>query len=177
MHKVAAHKIYLLNKIRNFLSKEASLNIYKAKILPFFDYGDVIYHETNPRVCDKLQKLQNRALRVCLKAHSRENVETLHANAKIPMLFNRRNAHVCNYAHHRAQNISYLTVNQLTTRAHDAPLLKEIVPNYKVVKNAPAYKTAKAWNSLPVPTRLIVDRDAFKHKQKHWLYSTIPLPN
>ena len=42
MNKVS-HKLYILSKIRQFLTVKSSILIYKTMILPYFDYGDVVY--------------------------------------------------------------------------------------------------------------------------------------
>ena len=41
--KVVAYKVNLLSKIRRYLTENVALKIYKSMILPYFDYGDVIY--------------------------------------------------------------------------------------------------------------------------------------
>ena len=62
---MVAHKANLLAKIRKFLTDEVALKIYKSMILPYFDYGDVIYNQGNQDGLDKLQRLQNRCLKIC----------------------------------------------------------------------------------------------------------------
>ena len=52
VHKLVAHKIYLLNKIRNMVTTQGTLSIYKSKILPYFDYGDILYHNSDIRVSE-----------------------------------------------------------------------------------------------------------------------------
>ena len=42
-----SYKAILLGKIRKFLTEKVALKIYKSMILPYFDYGDVIYNNTN----------------------------------------------------------------------------------------------------------------------------------
>ena len=55
VQKRAAHKIYLLRKIRNMVTAQGALSFYKAKVLPYFDYGDVLYHNSDTRNTTKLQ--------------------------------------------------------------------------------------------------------------------------
>ena len=59
------YKIYLLNKIRPFLTRAASITLYKMMILPYLDYGDIVYSATNINQLNKLQRLQNYCLRIC----------------------------------------------------------------------------------------------------------------
>ena len=55
-------------------------------ILPYFDYGDVIYNSANKDGLDKLQRLQNRCLKICKNVNIRFNTEELHNLTKMPML-------------------------------------------------------------------------------------------
>ena len=43
-HRIS-NKIRILAKIRKYINQRQALNIYKSKVLPYFDYGDVLYHE------------------------------------------------------------------------------------------------------------------------------------
>ena len=61
-----SHKIYLLSRVKKFMSNRTALLVYKTMILPFFDYADVIYHNASVSELEKLQRLQNRALKLCL---------------------------------------------------------------------------------------------------------------
>ena len=65
---LVSHKIYMLSRIRQFINKDVSLLIYKTKILPYLDYGDILYDGADSKSLVRLQKLQNRALRVCLNS-------------------------------------------------------------------------------------------------------------
>ena len=47
--KLVSHKLYLLGKIRSFLTRQMALCIYKTKVLPYFDYGDIFYIDTHVR--------------------------------------------------------------------------------------------------------------------------------
>ena len=37
------HKLYMFSKIRSFLNKNSAPAIYKTMIIPYFDYGDIIF--------------------------------------------------------------------------------------------------------------------------------------
>ena len=62
--------VSIVSRIRNIINKEQAVIIYKSKILPYFDYGDIFYNKTYSRTLDKLQKLQNRAMRLVLDVTS-----------------------------------------------------------------------------------------------------------
>ena len=44
--KHTAHKVFLLNKVRRFLTSKTAtgMSVFKSKILPYFDYGDSFTH-------------------------------------------------------------------------------------------------------------------------------------
>ena len=62
-----SHKLYVFSKIRRFLSEKAALDVYKTMILPYFDYGDVIFMFSNGKLLDKLDRLRIRGLKLSKK--------------------------------------------------------------------------------------------------------------
>ena len=47
-------------------------------VLPYFDYGDVLYLKSNTKLFNKLQTLQNRALGVCFGNRVLINTDEMH---------------------------------------------------------------------------------------------------
>ena len=41
--RTVLHKLTLLSKMKKYLRDDTALNIYKAMLLPYFDYADVIF--------------------------------------------------------------------------------------------------------------------------------------
>ena len=62
-----SHKLYVFSKIRRYLNDQASLIIYKTMILPYFDYGDVIFMFSKSTMLKKMDRLQLRGLKVSLR--------------------------------------------------------------------------------------------------------------
>ena len=91
--KIVAHKIFLLHKIRFY----ASIRIYKTMILPYLDYGDIFFANTNSKQLKKLQTLQNRALRMCLNTRIDTPTEILHQSVQLPKLNPKRESHILNF--------------------------------------------------------------------------------
>ena len=54
IHKLAAHKIFILSKIRPYITVNAAIRVYKTKILPYFDQGDLFYMGSHLKSTDKL---------------------------------------------------------------------------------------------------------------------------
>ena len=61
--RMVAHKLNLLARIRKYITTSQALTIYKTKIVPYFDYGDIFLMNISHKTVDKLQRLQNRELR------------------------------------------------------------------------------------------------------------------
>ena len=57
-------KLGLLNRISSFLPSVILLRIYKQTILPILDYGSTVWHECGTIQTRRVEKLQNRALRI-----------------------------------------------------------------------------------------------------------------
>ena len=95
--RITAHKINLLAKVRQFLTNKACKNIFKTMILPYFDYGDILYINSSKRLSDKLDRLQRRALRICLKAGVDMPENILLKSTNTALFEKRRYAHPLNY--------------------------------------------------------------------------------
>ena len=70
--------IGIINKVRNFVSRESLLTIYKAFVRPHLDYGDIIYDRPgNATFSEKLESIQyNACLAItgCIRGTSREKM-------------------------------------------------------------------------------------------------------
>ena len=96
VYNLAAHKIFLLGKMQPYLTIESALFVYKTKVLPYIDYGDILYHKTHKQAIIKIQRLQNRALtlRICLKSPARTTSDQVHSTTGVPYLESSRKAHL-----------------------------------------------------------------------------------
>ena len=56
--RIVSHKINLLAKVRRYLDNRASLEIYKTMILPYFDYGDILFMKSQKHLLSKLDHLK-----------------------------------------------------------------------------------------------------------------------
>ena len=84
--KLASHKVYVLLKIRPYVTEKVALHIYKTKILPYIDCGDLFYMSTSNEILVKIEKLQYRALRICLGTTYRTPRVELLQRTQIPLL-------------------------------------------------------------------------------------------
>ena len=171
--RLVSHKMYLLMKIRCFLDKRQALTIYKSKIMPYFDYGDIFLMGTHVKTRDMLQKLQNRALRLVLCRDSRHNVWELHHEARVPYLDKRRDCHLENFVFNRKFLVQYLCTPARQLRQYEAPVFVEYKAENATFKRSILYNGAKCWNQLPVIVRNIENHDLFKKNRREIMIGNI----
>ena len=164
--RTVLHKMVLLAKLKKYLHNDVALQIYKSMLLPYFDYVDVIYHKSNSSDLEKIQRLQNRCLRVCMGFDRRYSVDRAHRIAETPFLRDRRRAHVLNFMYKRKDNQTLLNVREIRTRAHDAPLFNIQIPICEAFKRSVGYFGSDMWNSLSPAVRNTDSFLAFKTLQK-----------
>ena len=143
----------------------------KTKMLPYIECRDIFYRDTNKYSNDKIQLLQNRALRICLNVPCRTNVGQIHREAGINYLEERRKYHIKRFAFERQMmGINIAPVKRLT-RLYAAPVFDYELPRYKIYEYSMHYKCAQYWNTIPVEDRNIQNIIDFKKKQIERLQS------
>ena len=164
--KILKYKIYVLAKLRPYLTVYASLSIYKTTILPYIDYGDIFYQAASKKMLHNLQDRQDKALKICYKLRGTQDDANMHLSANLAFLNKRRNSHILNFMYKRKENEIYLDKRDLQTRAFQAP--KFIVPKYniKLFTFSIIYKGSILWNQLPNDVKNIDTFLAFKNKTK-----------
>ena len=83
LEKKIAKGAGLLWKLSNFLSPSALLTIYNAIIYPHLHYGILVWDVTYECDLNKLQILQNRAIRAIHRANSRQSVTLFYCDLKL----------------------------------------------------------------------------------------------
>ena len=171
--RTVSYKLYLLSRVRRYLTESSALLIYKTMIVPYMDYADVIYQQANAEDLDKIQRLQNRALKLCLRVAPRRETEIIHRTAKVPLLVNRRRSHVCNFMYKRMELGVNLDSPKIKTRSADAPRFILPTPNLHCYKRSVEYAGAKLWNNLSKDLKLIPNYLSFKHQVHIKLMETV----
>ena len=152
-----------------------ALQIYKTTILPYFDYADIVFMNANLGYINKLQTDQNRCLKICLKLDRLTHTDYVHYKADIPMLADRRHAHLLNYMYVRSRNLSYMDERAIHTRAHMGPMVKVLRSNCTAYDRSVEYHGAVSWNSLPPARRIVDTLSIFKYQTKIALKAKVPL--
>lgn len=98
---IISHRLYTLRKIRQYINEETALLLYKTMVLSYFDLGDIFYNSCKKSCLNKLQILQNNALRCIFLAtrNSGITVQEMHKKAGLLILEQRRQLNQCAIAH------------------------------------------------------------------------------
>lgn len=66
-----ANNMYPLSLMRKYLDEKGALRIFKSMVLPYIEYIFFCLSPCTDKELTKLQRLQNRGLRICLKPSPR----------------------------------------------------------------------------------------------------------
>ena len=109
-------------------------------VLPYLDYGDIIYDGANLKSLKKLQTLQNRGLRICNNERGHIPTVVLHQRCKVAQLTTRRMAHVRNFMYKKQICMELIDRRPINTRSHDATLYHVTQPRIERSKQNPLYR-------------------------------------
>ena len=165
MKQLITHKLYLLSKIRRYITFEASINIFKTMVLSLIEYGDIIYNGTMQNNLNDIDKLFYRGLRICVNANNYVSKQELCAMCKISTLEKRHDCHLMLFMHKQSLKECLLKKKIRETRMHSAPVFNTYKPNNEKSRNNIIYKGAIEWNNLPANVRNLNFND-FKSLQK-----------
>ena len=141
--KTISYKLFLLQKLRTYITCNAAIQIYKSMVTPYFDYGDILYQGTSKKHLDKLQKLQNQGLRICFGYRNVLTIDEMHIESNICKLQTRRTQHVYNFMFKQTNNKRIVDERNIRTRAHDAVLFNTNMPKCEKFKNNIFYYGAR----------------------------------
>ena len=164
--RVVSHKILILSKIRKSVSEDTAIFVYRSMIAPIIDYG--VYSGGFQEGITKLQKLQNRALRICLDVHHYLPTVLLHQEAEVVNLKVRSSRNVKKYMFKQQSNEDLVVMPKIQTRRHKGTFFKTYKPNLEIFKKNPLYRGALIWNALDPEVRNIPTFKKFKIYLKDW---------
>ena len=165
MKQLISHKLYLLSKIRRYITVEASINIFKTMILSLIEYGDIIYNGTPHSNLNDIKKLFYRGLQICVNADNHIPKPDLCTLCKISTLEKRHNCHLLLFMHKQSFNENPLKKKTRATRLQMAPVFNTYKPNNEKSHKNVLYRGAIEWNALPANVRNLDFKD-FKCLQK-----------
>ena len=109
-----------------------SLQISKSKIMPYFDYGDILYHSTSGSLTEKLQRLQNRDLTISLRLPRLTPTASVHKQANVNYLEDRRTSHLLKRKAHPISMLPFIVYTCSTKGLLKCIMLKGVA--YAILK-------------------------------------------
>ena len=160
--KIISSAIGALKRLRPFICDDTAILLYRALIEPYFDYCCPVWDGLSNELADKLQKLQNRAIRVITKSDyyfsatalrgklGLDNLCTRRKKQKLKIMFKTLNDQSPEYPKGLFKPFS--TDNGLRNSDNKLALPK---PRTNFLKRSFCYSGAHLWNSLPSNVRAI----------------------
>ena len=159
-----ADKIKQLRRMRSFLNTTAATLVYKNMVLPILEYGDIFLTAATKENRDKMQTLQNKALRIALQVDKYCDTDLLHAEANLSRLKGRRQ-HLLLHMFTLREDRSVRKIKQgrgVKTRSSNKINFVLRKPNTEKLKKSATYIGPKIWNALSAPTQKADGRMSFK---------------
>ncbi len=114
------------------------------------EYGNILYTKSNKKSLEKLQKIQNTALKACLKLDKKTSTAEIHKKANINYLFDRREKALIKFMFHRTKQNKFLDTNSYNIERRSTTVPKLKIPTHKstTAKKAINYHGSISWNNL-----------------------------
>lgn len=159
------NKLHLMSKIRRSLNQNTALTLYKAMVLPYLEYASCFLMGCNQAEKLKLQRLQNRGLKIALNRDRLYGTEQLHEDARLAYWDKRTKAAICKLIFKYKYSEGYV-MSGIETRLHDGPVFHIDTPKTDWYARSVSYVSRNTWNSLPSYIRLLDNQDEFKRAIK-----------
>ena len=162
--KRLSYKIFQFSKIRNYLDVNTRVLVYKQTIMPLAEYAGFMLNLNRKHDVEKLQKLQNRALRLCFNVPSPRDVSVndLHNHANLALLGTRREIQLLGLMYDISKNPSYVLNSRANTRQARKIVFATEIVKYDIYRKSPYYVGCNLWNTLPAEIQMQQSRGNFK---------------
>ena len=161
------HRLFNFGKVRKFINRKSAITIYKSRILPILEYADYLVESSRVSFGLKLQRLQNRGLRIVEYNHSLANrfsVEDLHIRNNIKYLNVRRKHNLLLLMHMLARDSTFLDNQPRTRQLRGNDKIKFSISRPKTERyvKSPLFRGVKVWDALPAPIQKLPTGIMFK---------------
>ncbi len=169
----------LIKRIRDFVPFYTLLNIFNGWVKPQFDYCSLVWDCCSTGLAEKLQKLQNRAVRILLSAPYDssatdlfrrlhwKNLRNQRLFAKAIMMFKILNGQTPDYLSNKFIFRNDTTIYRLRNSEMRLALPQ---PRTDYVRKSFSYSGAALWNSLPTDIRVSKTLGEFKTKLSNFSF-------
>ena len=146
-----------LHRINKFLPLQHRKNLYNTIVVPHFDHADVVWGGCTKKDANRLQKVQNFAVKSIAGKRKYDHVTPLFKELNYLNLEERRKVHEAVFTHKALTKNSSRNLHEEyskytpKTSTRSAKLGKLNLPKHTTTKfeNSPLYRTIKTWNSIP----------------------------
>ena len=168
MYKKARCKLGILYKIRRFIGYQTSILLYKVMIRPHLEYGDFIVGTANQNFINKLDRLQDKAVRLAeyRTYENRQDISDLMNVLGIEKLEIRRNRSLLNLMYTESKIPSNIEESKdyMILRSTNKVKMKSDFTKLTKIQRSPYYRGLKLWNSLPENVQKEESKSKFKFK-------------
>ena len=163
--------IAILKRVSHFIPFDTRVNMYKALVMPYFNYCIAVWSNINKGLADKLQKMQNRAARILTFSNYEVRSSVLLDELGWERLeyVRLKQLAVTMYKMHNNLSPSYLRrtfTNNSNVHSHN---LRNSELNYyaprprtESSKGSLHYRGSAVWNTIPSEVRKLPSLNVFK---------------
>ena len=177
--KRLSYKIFQFSKIRHRLDTKTRVLVYKQTVLPFAEYAGFLLFLNRKLDYEKLQKLQNRALRFCYDILNPRDIKIveLHQQSNLSMLLERRELQLLGLMYDIRNVDEFIDIPIVYTRQADKIVFKTDIVHYDIYKRSPYYIGSQLWSNLPKEIQHSQTRLEFKNGVKRFYRNRNQNPN
>lgn len=177
--KKIASNIWLLSKIKNFLSNEHRILFYKSYIQPHLDFCSIVWGNTSEANKLKIFRLQKRACRVILD-HNVEDIHQAMKSLKILPIYDRLFLRKAKFMFKVYNEVTPSCINEtfsLRNNMNNSVALRSSAsgcfvppkPRTESFKQSMRYSGCLIWNSLPDEVKSAETMNTFHNRCLKWL--------
>lgn len=154
-------KSVILYKIRRYINTRIALQVYKSYIMPIMDYGDFLLMSCTNSSVAKLQKFQNRMLRLIVNPVNKLSNDDLHM--KCTFYKPQVGSYICIFRLMFNLSLSNM-LSDSATRGSTSYSFKLQLSKSAWYTRSVFYNGLKQWNALPYALRMIRDYRLLRKK-------------
>ena len=172
--KKAARQLNALARISKYLDISSRKTVYNSFIASNFEYCPMVWHFCGTENCKKLEKIQERALRILYRDYNSSYADLLEKADVSTLLISRLRTmatevfKIVNGLHPSSLNDMFYS-KESHYDMRDCSILEQSRKNTTTYGlRSFIYQGAKLWNSLPLPIKTQPDVINFKYHIKSW---------
>ena len=161
----ANKKLYLLKKIRPYISCAVANRVYKSHVLPIFDYADFLIDSCRQTTIDSFVRLQKRAVHtIDYKTHHGMTYAQLLDLYGLMSLAERRRKHQLCLMYRLSHNLDYIDRRRpdINLRSNQKVKFKLKHTRLSKISNSPYHRAVRLWDRLSLETQRSTTKVKFK---------------